>query len=348
MGHRLNEQFAKEYNSVDILKFVLSVFVMIIHSGIDKTVISPLLRMAVPLFFIVSSYFFFSKNKKLNEKTEKREALVCFIKRNVLLYLFWAVLQLPVVMFMRGYFHDLFPNGVFSTVKDMVLGNGFTGSWYIIASVIGVVVVYWASKVISAGWLVLLTLPLYIVCCLVTNYWNVFESGSIVVTLGNGYYDLTGLYFYTSFPVALFWVSLGRFLAETKIELKSRTLWVICAVSGVLLALERYLVVRYSLATTDDCYFMLALLCPVILLLIFRCRGVFKTKFRLREISVIIYVMHGCCERVVGYMLKMLPFDFWGQNVVKIVISLAVILILGHILIYVREKRGIRFLKYAF
>lgn len=348
MGHSLNEQFAKEYNSADILKFVLSVFVMIIHSGIDKTVISPLLRMAVPLFFIASSYFFFSKNKKLTEKAEKRGALVRFIKRNVLLHLFWAVLQLPVIMFMRGYFYDLFPNGILSIVKDMVLGNGFTGSWYIIASLIGVVAVYWISKVISAGWLVLITLPLYIVCCLVTNYWNIFDSSSIVVTLGNGYHELTGLYFYTSFPVALFWVSLGRFLVEVKIELKDRTLWSICVISGALLALEQHLIVRYGLATTDDCYFMLILLCPALFLLVSRCKVTFKTNFRLREISVIVYVMHGCCERVVGYILKMLPFDYPGQNVAKIVISLVVILMLGHILIYVREKRGISFLKYAF
>ena len=43
----------KRYNTLDILKFILSFFVVFIHSGVDKTVLSPLLRTAVPLFFII-------------------------------------------------------------------------------------------------------------------------------------------------------------------------------------------------------------------------------------------------------------------------------------------------------
>ena len=79
----------------------------------------------------------------------------------------------------------------------------------------------WIIEKISAGWLVLFTLPLYIGCCLVTNYGNLFNDDTIVGMLGNGYYELTGLYFFSSFPVALFWMALGRFLAERKIDLKS-------------------------------------------------------------------------------------------------------------------------------
>ena len=108
------------------------------------------------------------------------------------------------------------------------------------------------------------------------------------------------------------------------------------------------MVVIYGLATTDDCYFMLALLCPTIFLLVFRCKAVFKAKLRVREISVIIYVMHGCCERIVGYILKMLPFDYPGMNITKVLISLGVIIVLGHFLIYVKEKHNMRFFKYVF
>ena len=42
---------------VDYLKFALSFLVVIIHS-IKPDFLSPILRCAVPLFFILSSYFF--------------------------------------------------------------------------------------------------------------------------------------------------------------------------------------------------------------------------------------------------------------------------------------------------
>ena len=99
----------KEYNSLDILKFVLSILIMVIHTGIDKTIISPLLRIAVPLFFIISSFFFFSKINSISEK-EKPAALLRFVKRNLGLYLFWAIIQLPVKIYVNGYFNDFFKN----------------------------------------------------------------------------------------------------------------------------------------------------------------------------------------------------------------------------------------------
>lgn len=338
----------REYNSVDILKLVLAVFVMIIHSGIDKTTISPLLRIAVPIFFIASSYFFFAKNKALAGKAERRGALLRFVKRNLLLYLFWTIVQLPVVMLMRGSFHDLFPNGILNAVKDVLLGNGFIGSWYIMASVIGVPLVCWASKKIPAGWLVVITLPLYALCCLVTNYRNMFDASSVVAVLDAGYREITGLHFYTSLPVALFWIAMGRFLAERKMEAKSGVLWAALLVCAGLLALERFFIVKYDLAAMDDCYFMLAPLCPVIFLLVRRCKKGFRSSVRIREISVIIYVTHGCCERIVGFLLKKLPIDSWMQDVAKIAISFIVILVLGHVLIYLKERRGARIFKYAY
>ena len=62
----------KKYNLIDVVKFILAILIMIIHSGIDKTVISPILRVAVPLFFIISAYFFFRKLTKIEDNTERR------------------------------------------------------------------------------------------------------------------------------------------------------------------------------------------------------------------------------------------------------------------------------------
>ncbi len=52
----------KKVNSVyDLLKIVLSIMIVLIHTKILPNILYPWLRIAVPLFFVMSSYFLFSK-----------------------------------------------------------------------------------------------------------------------------------------------------------------------------------------------------------------------------------------------------------------------------------------------
>lgn len=338
----------RTYNSIDILKIILALFVVIIHSGIDKTVIAPLLRIAVPLFFIISSYFFFTKNASLQTKKEKNAALFKTIKRNLLLYLFWAIIQLPIVIYMRGYHHDFFFDGILNVLKDIVIGGAFTGAWYLVALVIGILLVYFMSKKIPSIYLVLLSLPIYIFCCLTTNYINLFSADSLVAKINDGYYSLIGQYVCNSFPIALFWVSLGKLLADRKNDVKTGALISCGALFSVMIALECFFVVKNDWRVLDDCFFMLMLLCPVIFMLVKKMKITVTTKIRIRELSVLIYVTHGCCGRIVGYALKYLFGEFYGVNLVKAVISVIVIVCFSQILIYLREKHNIKFLKYAY
>ncbi len=336
----------REYNAIDILKLVLAILVVIIHSGIDKTFLSPVLRTAVPLFFIISSYFFFSKIKKAGSEKEKNKALFHTVKRNLLLYLIWSVVQLPLVIFMRGYHHDFFPDGAWAAVKDILLGSGFTGSWYIVALVIGLVAVFLLSKKIPSIWLAILMLPIYILCCLTTNYGNLFNAGSIVYGIANGYHELTGLYIYTGFPVALFWISLGRLLAEKAPKIKNGTLAIFAALSGILLILELFIILHIKSAFTDDCYIMLAFLCPIIFLLVQKNKHTFKSKIRIRELGVLIYVTHGCVGRIVGYALKLFPTPDIIYEPTKLIITIAASITVGMIVIFIKEHTKLSIFKY--
>lgn len=349
VGRKMNKgSSCKEYNAIDIMKLVLAVLVMVIHSGADKTIISPVLRTAVPLFFVISSYFFFSKNQRLLSKKERNAALGKLVKRNLFLYLFWATVQLPLMIFMRGYHHSGMLSGVWYAFRDVLLGGGFTGAWFIVALVVGIVIVYWLSKKISSGWMVLLTLPVYILCCLLTNYHNLLDAHSIVLGISNGYHAITGSYFYTSFPVALFWVALGRALAEKKLTIKTSILLVFGVLFAVLIGLERYWIVNANLGITDDCYFMLILVCPVIFLLVGKSKLTFTTGLRIREISTILYVTHGTSGRLLGYMLKVLPFHPGVQIAIKMVLSLFAAFVICQLLVYLREKKNMKIFKYSY
>ena len=96
-----------------------------------------------------------------------------------------------------------------------------------------------------------------------------------------------------------------------------------------------------------DCYFTLILLCPLIFLIVNRHSITFKSRIRVREISTIIYVVHGSCERIVGFALKKIPFETLNNEIIKIIIAFAMIMFLSGIILYLRDKRVCKLLKYA-
>ena len=83
----------KNFNSIDIAKFVMAILVMSIHIS---TGLSPstndflsncLARIAVPFFFIASGFFFFRKTENLEFKN-----LIKTLKRIFLLFLGWTII----------------------------------------------------------------------------------------------------------------------------------------------------------------------------------------------------------------------------------------------------------------
>lgn len=91
-----------KYNSIDILKFIASFFVLIIHISLFNDV-NPYLnlfiangiaRLSVPIFFLASAFFFFKKNLNINKDSQKN-VLLKYIKRIILLYSGWFIINLP-------------------------------------------------------------------------------------------------------------------------------------------------------------------------------------------------------------------------------------------------------------
>lgn len=77
------------YDSVDAAKFVLSIFVVAIHvRPFDAYAVyfRPILRAAVPLFFLTTSYFFFNHHKNLSGLEERVLHIekICFPKSSSL------------------------------------------------------------------------------------------------------------------------------------------------------------------------------------------------------------------------------------------------------------------------
>lgn len=130
----------------DLTKFVMSFMVVAIHSNLCPSVLYPWLRMAVPMFFIISGYILFTRLNHIAEE-EQADCVMHYIHRNMKLYMIWFVILLPVtVITRRSWFDDGTIRGIYRCIRAFLFGSTFRTSWYLTASVTSVLLVYTVSK----------------------------------------------------------------------------------------------------------------------------------------------------------------------------------------------------------
>ncbi len=151
--------------SFDIFKFLLAIMIVGVHT--EVFVNEPfmykwggtLFNMAVPEFFLISSFLFIrGKNNVISFINLKH-----FLGRLGKLYFFWFVLTIPISIYNHpGWL--ILPKGLLHFVKDVFLGSSFHGSWFFSALAVGVSAVWGISKVqkIKFVWLLPLIINLII------------------------------------------------------------------------------------------------------------------------------------------------------------------------------------------
>lgn len=202
---------------LDILKFVMSLFIVAIHSeavkGINyvSDITEPLIGSAVPVFFVVSSFLLFRKvrNKSKMEDINEKGILLHFTYRLVLLYAFWFIVQLPLVVYTRHYLSMNLLEFLGNFILDIVFRSTFHGAWFFSALVVGSWIIFLRGKIINDK--VIWVLPF-----IITMYtYHVNNLPAEQQVLWNWYYENI-INPQNSFPVSLFWISMGFIMANPK------------------------------------------------------------------------------------------------------------------------------------
>lgn len=292
----------------DVIKFILSLFVMAIHAKVYPMVLFPWLRIAVPLFFMMSSYFLFSKLHTVPSGAHGA-VIKKFVIRNVQLYACWFVILLPITLYVRKgtYFGGGVWRGIIGFIKTVLFGSTFVASWFISACVLGVLIIYGLCRLLRKDWLVLLV-ALFAFCVVtITSSYRPLFADTLFSTAVIGYIIIFGT-LVCSFPAALLWVFLGKWFAERKIKIPSWWLIVVGIVlSGVALYIEWRFVAALDQSYTNDSYFMLAPLCFFLFAAVQKIKPLeWKPSPYLRRLSTVIYVSHGSVVLVVSKASSML------------------------------------------
>ncbi len=328
----------KKINSVyDILKIVLSIMIVLIHTKILPNILYPWLRLAVPLFFVLSSYFLFSKLNKENDKLKRKEIIKAFIWRNLKLYFIWFIILLPITLDIKNYYVDYsIIKGTIVLLRDFFFSSTFAASWYIIALVIGSIIIYWCSNKISNRLLLIIATIIYFIVTLTSTYELSLLSDKL-----EHFYHLIIVASHNSFLVGLIWIMIGKLFADKKIIYHSKLNMVIMITSIVLLFLEWILVKNMVNVVSKDCYFMLIPLVVTIFSLITNIKPFFfPQSIFLRKISTVMYVSH---LSVIHILTNYLLID---SKAFILLITIVTGILLTIIVDYL--SKWIKFLKYAY
>lgn len=309
----------KNYDVLDLTKFILCLMVVAIHTELFPIALYPWLRLAVPLFFMISSFLLFGKVKETRTVRERNRVIKHYVIRIWQLYLFWFVVLLPVTIYVRRNWFDNGPIiGLVNVVLKPLLGSTFPASWYLMASIFGTLIVNRLSlKFGNIRQFILFSLA-YLICCFFSSYMPLFGGSESL-----GFIDhLFSPQF--SFLSGLIFIWLGKTLAENKLKLKKKTGLTLMIISGILLWVEWFTIYKATGNLNNDCYIMLV---PTALLILYYVKDIkmnIKNSKTLRQFSNFTYPPHASVAMFVGAGFRILIKNGAWVGVLNFVITLGI------------------------
>lgn len=283
----------KKYNSLDLGKFIAALLVVAIHanpfSGIVETIIiGGFARLAVPFFFIVSSFLFFLRNPD-------SKALLHFLKRLLLLYLFWGIFAIPLF-----YVYHTPPYGSPITISQFVYrffnSSTYPGSWFLMALMQSASIIWLLSLRLNNFFLLIISGVCYAFAITPHSYYG-SDNNEIIIA----FHNVQGVWMSN-----LIYITLGKMVANLKHESsKLHKIYIdILIVVVLLIKILVDIIIKdsYLLNFIDN----LLLVPSVLLLLLFLLvhESFYDLPYKtLREMSTVFYLSHFTFVAIVAFSL---------------------------------------------
>lgn len=320
----------KNYSLIDITKFVLAFLVIGVHtfpfsdisSELNLIFIASICRIAVPFFFVASSFFFFQKDRKITS----------YLKRIALLYLIWTIIYSPFIIKALLNSSNL-PLALLRLLIDFFINGSYYHLWFLPALLLAM----YLSDKIYRQWgiktLLAVALILYLVGYVINIYGYHLNSPLI-----NNYLDVfetsrNGLFF------GIPYVTIGLLFKEKRPDLKSSLWGLILSVLALGLEIALYYRLGY-LTTLSSMYLTLWPLSFFFFALELNIsdQKEFKDHKNLRLASSFIYTSHLLFAIVIG--------PFVNNQLLFYILVALISTISAFILIYL--KKYIPLIKYLF
>lgn len=235
----------KQYNSLDLAKFVSAILIIIIHAN-PFTSYSSLLSfsfrniiaiVAVPFFFVTSGFLFFTKLNNLGEDDQK-QYFKSYILRLCTMYLLWSAVYFVFVL-TEWIVHGFEAFDILIYIRDFFFKGSYSTIWFLPALITAVAIVYFLHKRFTYKTITLISVPFYIFACLGSSYYGLVDNLPIIGNLFDAYFYV----FDTVKNGVLFgwlYVALGGYLSEEieKKPLNTKYSFVLSVVFFIFMAAE--------------------------------------------------------------------------------------------------------------
>lgn len=322
----------KAYDSVDLLKFIASILVFTMHLRLftDTPVFSIIqvsARWCIPFFFIVSSFFLFKGSENGSVPSKK---LGKYVKRILILYLVWTVINLPSIAFNYYIRKNTLSIDVLFTYS---ISGTFFGSWYLLSTVFSAWLINLLSKKLRSKWILLLTFPIYLICVFSSVYGNLLPV-SVSSILRNV------LCFPLNFLGGCFYFAIGKYLADHHQKLQRLHKVGVCLLAMLSCAAycaELMIADSFGLLYSTDVSFSVALFGLSFVLLGFAFSRKIKHHLSFRKMSTVIYCAQG---NVMALRTVLISKVFHGDH--DILLMLLMLLVMAGIvlLVFLLQKKS--------
>lgn len=275
----------------DVVKFLCAFLVITIHTfpfieineQLNTFTVSAIARIAVPLFFVISAYFFFQHSKK--------GYLAKYATRIGSLYLIWSVIYLP--FFIRNHMGESIIVMMMKYIRDFLFTGSYYHLWFLPALIFAIVSVSLLLKYLDDKKLMILAGVLYLIGCLGNIYSAFLLEIPFIGNLFSLYlniFDTTrnGLFFGIPFVV------MGYFCAKVPHNKSIQTYYIFTLMSFICFLMEVVILNAFGILESLSCMYLT--LIPLIYGLL-RCMQTIEMPITpmhmyLRKMSLLIYVSH--------------------------------------------------------
>ncbi len=270
----------KRQNNLDVLKCLCAFLVICIHipyKGKIGEIVTPICRIAVPIFFMITGYFYTKTSKKPLKQIKKIFSLV--ILANLLYFLFGVLTNnLP----------DISNTNV---IAKLILFNEtpFAGHlWYLGAILYVLIIIYLADKIKIRKYLYFF-IPILLIVDII------FGKYSILIFNKEFPYIYIRNFLFVGLPYFL----IGDLLYKNKDKLLNKfslkNLIILIIVFTITTLLEKYFLISINMNATRDQYISTTFLSITVFLLALKAKNV-DDKFIFaiigRKYSLYIYIVH--------------------------------------------------------
>lgn len=343
------EKSSKNYNSIDLFKFIFAILVVMIHTtplmDFSETASwffnNTLCNLAVPFFFIVSGFLLFNKVKRLETQVEKQFAVKKYFVHILKMYLIWTVLWLPLKVL--GWHTS---GGIQSAeIIDYVIAfllKGTTGDalWYLLALAFSVFIFSVVTKngETRRKTMLIVSSIVYVIGVLISSYNKLFEGFVLV----DWYYNFFGSVDNGLFNGLLFF-SIGANVAYLSPKIKTKKTAFLFLISFILLIGETVVVFLLDYNINGVCELFTLPIASTLLFLtvanldLHRNENIYK---KLRDYSTLIYLSHCYVIRLLKMVFAIVKISV--PNVLLFIITLVLSLFFAMVVRYFSKEKQIK------